>query len=73
MTAGQRAQAAYEDATTACYFQHRQEEAKQRAEVGNDVAADEALQVCLDKAEAERTGGVPDRQARSQPLPRLKL
>jgi len=72
MTAGQRAQVEYEDAKAGCYFQHRQEEAKQRAEVGNDVAADEALQVCLDKAEADRTGGVTDRQAHSQPLPRLK-
>jgi hypothetical protein len=59
MTAAQRAQAAYEDARIACFFQLRQEETKQRAEVGNDVAADDALEVCLGKAEAERMDASP--------------
>jgi hypothetical protein len=61
MTAAEQAQAAYEDARIACFFQHRQEEAKQRAEVGNDVAADEALKACLDKAEAEHRSEPIDR------------
>jgi hypothetical protein len=59
MTAAERAQTAYEDARIACFFQYRQEETKQRADVGNDVAADDALEVCLGKAEAERRDASP--------------
>jgi hypothetical protein len=72
MTAAQRAQATYEDARIACHFQYRQEEAKQRAEVGNDVAADENLQLCLDRADAERRDAPMDLQLPSQPLPRVQ-
>jgi len=63
-TPDQLAQKAYDDARVVCFSRHKDDEAKQKAELGNSVAAEEALWACL-----ERAGD--SQQIAASPSPRL--